>query len=117
MEKIQIIKFKCSICEELYNSETEAKECESKPVSWDKGAKIGDIVKIIKGDGAGSQGRVTARFIYDRSWGHYAWKRYWHTVGIKADIIGGWGTRQLTFDDYEVIKPKSLERKRMIRLE
>ena len=83
--------FKCSICGELYGSEAEAKKCESRPKIEDKGVKIGDIIKIIKGEGAGSRGKVKEIFIYDKSWGHYEWERYWHTVGITADIIGGWG--------------------------
>lgn len=54
------------------------------------------------GDGKGQMAKVTKIFVYSMDWGHYAWKRYWHTVGITADLVESWGSRQLTFDSYEV---------------
>jgi hypothetical protein len=71
-------------------------------VSQDKGVKVGDVVLVTKGDGAGSKATVESRFIFDMEWGHYAWERYWHTVGLTAKLNDSWGTRQLTFDSYEV---------------
>jgi len=103
MEEKQITRYQCEICYQLYDSKEDALECESKPISQDKGAKLGDEIVITKGDGAGQRGIVTSRFIYDKHWGPYAWKRYWHTIGLCADIIDSWGSRQLTFDDYELL--------------
>ena len=111
MKKVRIEKFKCEICGELYATKKEALSCESRPILQDKGVKVGDVILITKGEGAGSKGKVTDTMIYDKYWGHYAHERYWHTIGLCADIIGGWGSRQLTFDSYETIKTE----KRLLR--
>ena len=103
VDKVNTTLYKCSICDAVYGTEREALNCEKRPRSKDKGVKIGDIILITGGDGTGQKAKVTSIFVYDKSWGHYAWERYWHTVGLSADIIGGYGSRQLTFDDYEVV--------------
>jgi len=104
MKEISIIKYKCDKCGHAYSDEKEALECESKEISQDKGVKIGDIVLITNGGGAGKKAKVKEIIIFDKNWGHYAWKVYWHTVGITADILGEYGARLLTFDSYEVVK-------------
>ena len=103
METVNIQKFKCSICGELYDNPEEARSCEDKPVSQDKGVKIGDTVLITGGDGTGKNAIVEKIWIIDKCWGHYAWKRYWHTVCLGAEIIDGFGNRVLTFDNYEPV--------------
>lgn len=102
-KEIQIKKYQCNICKKIYDSEQRALKCESKPISQDKGVQIGDIVVIKNGDGAGEKAKVTEVYIIDMEWGHYAWDRYWHTVALCADIIGKYGSRQLTYDNYAVI--------------
>lgn len=93
--------YECEICHERYGSAEKALECESKPVTGDKGVKVGDTVRIVRGDGAGYENaKVTAVTIYSKNWGHYQWERYWHTVGLVAKL--DLGSRTLTFDDYEV---------------
>jgi hypothetical protein len=99
--------YACEICGEEYGTEKEAIECESKPISEDKGVKVGDIVRITGGDGKGKEAKVTRVYIIDKDWGHYSWKRYWHTVALNADIINHWGSRMLTFDQYELLTPNA----------
>lgn len=93
--------YECSVCGAEYETEKEAASCERKKVTKDKGVKKGDTIKITNGDGTGKYATVEDIFIYSKYWGHYAWKRYWHTVGLNAKLIDDWGSRQLTFDDYE----------------
>jgi len=103
MKEIKRVFYECEICGEQYETRAGAKGCESKPKSQDKGVKVGDIVLITDGQSAGKKGKVTKVWVYNKSWGHYAWERYWHTVGLSADIIGSPYSRQLTFDGYEVV--------------
>jgi hypothetical protein len=90
----------CEICKRAYQSEAAAKECETRSISEDKGVKVGDRVRVLRGDGVGVLATVESVIVYDREWGHYAWERYWHTIGLIARL-DTWGHRQLTFDDYE----------------
>lgn len=103
MKTIQIQKYQCDICGALYETAQAAKKCESKPVSEDKGVKVGDMVLITKGEGQGSEATVESRFVFSMEWGHYAWERYWHTVGLTAKVSNSWGHRQLTFDSYDPV--------------
>lgn len=108
MREFTVTKYRCETCGAVYESAAEAKSCEAKQVTQDKGVKIGDTVRIVRGEGQGLA-KVTAKIVYSKEWGHYAWKRYWHTVGLTADCLGdgAWGSRQLTFDDYEVVPLES----------
>jgi hypothetical protein len=103
MKTIQIQKYQCEICGHSYGTAEAAKKCESKPVSADKGVKIGDVVLITKGDGQGMKAQVESRYIVGMEWGHYAWERYWHTVSITAKVLDSWGNRHLAFDSYEPV--------------
>ena len=102
MFKVTLTKYQCSICEKLYDTQEECQGCESKPVSQDKGVKVGDKVRIIQGQ---DQGLATVERIWitTKDWGHYLWERYWHTIHLQALCSNGVYSRQLTFDDYEVI--------------
>lgn len=107
MKQFSVQRFKCETCGHVYETAAEAVKCETKPVTQDKDVKIGDTIRIVRGEGQGLA-KVEERFIIDKDWGHYAWERYWHTVGLSAKCIdAGWGHRMLTFDDYEVIPPAS----------
>ena len=97
---VTITKYKCAICGAMYDTFTAAESCESRPVRQDKGVKIGDRVRVTAGDGVGRLGPVEAVIIFDKEWGHYAWERYWHTVGVTAALDEGFH-RLLTFDSYE----------------
>jgi hypothetical protein len=101
METINLVRYKCSICGTTYDIEKEALECESRPISQDKGVKIGDKVFITRGDGSGNIATVSSVFVYDKHWGHYFWETYWHTIGLTAKLDDAPGSRQLTFDSYE----------------
>lgn len=103
MKKIVKEEYQCDTCKAVYSREDMAIECEKHPVTEDKGVKVGDKVKITNGQGAGSLGLVTKVFVIDKDWGHYAWKQYWHTIGIIVDVIGSYGSRLLTYTDYETI--------------
>jgi len=100
MKTFQIQQYQCEICGYHYGTAEAAQTCESKPVSEDKGVKIGDVVLVTNGDGQGMKAQVESRFIINMEWGHYAWERYWHTVGITAKVLDSGGYRQLTFDNY-----------------
>lgn len=102
MKTIPIEEYQCETCGTKYRNEADARRCESKAIAEDRGVQNGDKVRIIRGDGMGLA-TVEGRHIYSRDWGHYAWERYWHTVGLTAKCDEGWGHRQLTFDDYEVV--------------
>ena len=94
--------YKCGLCEIEYKSKKECLKCESKPISEDKGVKVGDIVNIIRGEGIG-RGEVECVHICSIGYGHYAWERYWHTVRLVVDCLDSHGSRILTFDEYELI--------------
>lgn len=102
-----ITKYVCEICGAEYSSSNVAISCESKPISKDKGVNIGDKVLIIKGDGFGKKGLVKNVNVFSKEWGHYNWERYWHTIGLLVDVVGSFGSRLLTFDDYEAINEKT----------
>lgn len=93
----------CEICGEEYGSKKEALACEKKPLSKDSGIKVGDTVIVRGGQGDGERGVVEKVWIYDKSWGHYAWERYWHTPGYSVKM-NGWGSRQCSWDGIELAK-------------
>lgn len=103
MKISQVTKYTCEICGSSYFSPEKAELCESRELSGDKGAKVGDIVLITRGDGAGSKAKITEISVCSREYGHYAWERYWHTVCVVADLIDDFGSRSLLFDDYEML--------------
>lgn len=97
------VDYQCEICKQRYSRAVEAIQCENKPVTQDKGVKVGDRVLILRGDNAGQQATVTDVYVTTKDWGHYAWERYWHTIRLTARC-DDWGSRMLTFDDYDVVK-------------
>lgn len=101
MKVHQITKYECEVCGAKYNDEKDALHCEQMPVEHDKGVKVGDLVRIISGDGSGSLARVTRVLVHEPGWGP---ARYAHTVFLQADVVDSWGSRQLSFDSYEVVK-------------
>lgn len=94
--------FTCEICEESYGTAEKALDCETKPVTGDKGAKVGNIVKITAGEGTGKLATVWKIGVHSKGWGHYQWERYWHTVFVVANLVDDTGSRTLSFDDYEL---------------
>ena len=95
--------YECEKCHTFYESADLALECETRPITQDKNVKMDDMVRITRGDGAGSLAHITSVGVLSRDWGHHFWERYWHTVYITAKVIDDWGSRILTFDDYEAI--------------
>lgn len=100
-------RYVCEKCDAEYKTEDLALACEVIPITQDKGVKVGDIVKVITGeisaDGC-SYAKVEKTWVVDNEWGHYAYRRYWHTVALSATFIGKCGgSRTLSFDSYEVI--------------
>lgn len=100
MKTIPTTRFQCEVCKHVYETAEAAAKCESRPVSQDRGVKVGDRVMITAGDGVGHWCEIDAVYVLDREWGHYAWERYWHTVAVNGKVIGSWGSRMLTFDNY-----------------
>ncbi len=99
----KVSKYRCEICDTVYDSADDARACEDRPVSQDYGVKPGDRVLILSGDGTGVYATAESTTVFSRDWGHHAWKHYWHTVGIVANVDTG-GCRLLTFDAYELVK-------------
>lgn len=97
----------CEKCNAEYKNEDLALACEVIPITQDKGVKVGDIVKVINGELSADgccYAKVEKIWVIDNEWGHYAYRRYWHTIALLATFIGKCGgTRTLTFDSYEVI--------------
>lgn len=94
------ITYHCAVCRAGYSSHEAAQSCESRGVLMDRGVKVGDIILVTCGEGAGHRARVTDLRVYTADWGP---KRYAHTRGLTAELIDSWGSRQLTFDQYEVV--------------
>lgn len=102
MKTVTIQKYACGICGHAYDTKKQALKCESRPVTHDD-VEIGDIVKILTGDGVGKLVKVDEKWVVDMDWGHYAWERYWHTVACSGKVLDSWGSRQLTFDAREKV--------------
>ena len=96
----EIIEYECEVCGRAYRDKEDAATCEAKPVQNDKGVKVGDVVRITSGSGAGQFAKVTAITVQERGWGPAI---YDHSVALIADVIGSLGSRLLTFDSYEVV--------------
>lgn len=90
----------CEVCGHRYDNPDRAAKCESIPLKHDRGVKVGDTVRITKGDGSGSLARVTAVHVHEPGWGP---PQYDHSVFLQADVVDSWGSRQLSFDSYEVV--------------
>lgn len=102
---LNITRYQCATCGTVYDTEKQANACEGRPISQDKGVKVGDMVRITSGDGTGQRAVVKSLSIVSRDWGHYAWERYWHTVALDVRFEGHEALgRFLTFDSYEPIK-------------
>lgn len=93
--------YRCEICGKEYTKKSAALSCESRTISKDKGVRIGDVVFITGGEDNGKCARVENIKILDKYWGEHAWEDYWHTVAVEAKSIGGFGTRFLTWNNYE----------------
>ena len=103
MKEIPLTLYQCEVCGEKYETRKRAEKCESKPVTQDKGARVGSIVRVLSGDGTGGLAKVTDVYVLSMEWGHYAWERYWHTVAVNADLVSDLGSRMLTFDSYKIM--------------
>lgn len=101
MKVIELKRYQCERCKQTYDSEGDARRCEDKPVSKDRGAKVGDLVRILRGDGAGMTCKVESIGIHSMNWGPSI---YWHTVFVNGKVVESWGNRQLSFDDYALIR-------------
>lgn len=96
--------FKCSVCGYAYSTEEDAASCGARTVSHDKGARVGDTVRILLGEGAGELATIERVRVAPREWGYYLWERFWHTVVLTVRFNDGGFYRELTFEDYEVVK-------------
>lgn len=99
MRTKQVTEYICETCGHSFGTEAAAQACEKRSVTHDKGVKVGDIIVITQGEGAGEKAKVTDRFIFGSDWGP---SRYSHTVGLNAALVNSWGSRQLTFDSYKL---------------
>ena len=100
MKEITITKYECEKCNAQYSNKKEAQDCEAIPVKYDRGVKQGDFVLITKGDGSGHRGKVISVNVTKPGWGP---RVYDHTIYLNVDVVDSWGSRQLSFDSYEVL--------------
>lgn len=104
IKKKEVILYICEICNTSYENKEVALKCEQKPITHEKGVKVGDIVKITYGEGKGGLAKVIKTYICNRFEGHYASEKYWHTVALNVDSMNNLGTRCLYYDWYELVK-------------
>lgn len=102
MKEIKTTRYICELCLQPYELAEDALKCERLPIIYDKGVKIGDVVLITKGEGAGEKAKVSGVYVVSPNW-H---PRYAHAINLSADLLDGSGTRTLTFDSYSVIEAK-----------
>lgn len=93
-------KYKCDICDEVYNSEAEALACEATPLKDYYGLNIGDKVRILRGDCKGSLATIESIGAHKQS---YFNERLHHSIYLIAKVDDSWGHRQLSVGDYEPI--------------
>lgn len=101
----EITRYQCEICEQEYTNKADAVLCSERPTTQDKGVKIGDQVRVLKGDGIGEIYTVSSVYFAKKEWGHYAWETFWHTPIVVAEK-NGW-SRVLAFDSYEKVDVQS----------
>lgn len=105
VQKVQVTQYRCLICGTLYTHEFYANECAAKPVTHDY-IKVGDVVRIIKGDGAGHTATVETVSIIGNDWDDLDYRRkYWHTTHLQVEVNHpDFHKRFLVFDHYRTIK-------------
>lgn len=103
MKKVNRDFFQCEICKQEYETRKQAEECEERGVTNDSGVKVGDTVVVVGcGDGVGQKAKITSKIIADKYWGHYAWKKYWHTPLYCGEFKDGC-VRTLAFDEIKMV--------------
>ena len=103
MKAITTKTYECEICHQRYDTAEAARACEARPVTQDRGVKIGDEVLITMGDEAGMRCKVEHVGVLDQDWGRYLSERYWHTVFVIGKVVDSWGYRHLTYDQYKTL--------------
>lgn len=93
-------KYQCDICDQLFDSQSEAQACEATPLKDDYELNIGDKVRILRGDCAG--GTATIESIKAHT-PYYYNERLHHSVYLTAKVDDSWGHRQLSVGDYEPV--------------
>lgn len=101
MKTVVETRYFCEACGGKFSQAKDALECESKPITQDKGAIVGSIVKILSGAGAGENARVERLFVCSPDYGPQV---YTHTRSLQVECIESFGHRHLNFDAYEVVK-------------
>jgi hypothetical protein len=95
MTRVTITKYECDVCHEVYDTAEAAHRCESRPITQDKGVKVGDTVRITEGYGPGRLAKVTEiHYIHVDEVG------YPTSPMITVDFMEGW----IPSDCYEVLK-------------
>jgi len=98
----KIILYACDLCGKSFEHLVSAEECERLPIQNRK-AEIGEIVRILSGEGKGLLATVKYTRVLEPGWGPGS--MYDHTWAVSVDITepGGKyiGSRFLTFDTYE----------------
>jgi len=80
----------CSVCGAKYTDHEMANKCERTPPIQGTKPKVGDIVMILSGDGAGERMRVTrvwiTRVVSEER------EPPPHIIGCDGDLIDSWGS-------------------------
>ena len=91
----------CEKCRKSFDSRMAAARCESVPITQDRGVKVGDIVRITYGQGAGARGLVERISVLDSEYAPV--KGYTHTIALSVKCIDSYGNRFLLHDHYCVL--------------
>ena len=102
MKTIQ--KYQCEICDQEYNSEAEALACEATPIKHDYELNIGDKVRILRGDCAGSLATIESISVHSPYW---FGEMFSHSICLMAKVDDSWGFRSLSWGDYEPVQVHS----------
>lgn len=101
----------CDICGSNYRASAEAIDCEKVPVTYDRGVKVGDTVKMLKGRWKGIEALVKEVIIGGAHWNGVAGK-FQHTVILNVlapDAIEDWERISLVHTSYEVLTDFKIE--------
>ena len=101
MKTVTTTTYVCEVCGQGYDTPAEAIVCEARPVTHDRGVKVGDTVIVSAGDGTDCKALVTSLGVTKTGWGP---KVFNHSVVLCGDILEvrdkGF-SRVLHFDSYK----------------
>jgi len=96
---IEQITYVCEVCGQKYCNKDRCMGCENTPIKHSLGAKVGDKVRILSGDGEGDIATVEHIGILPPDWA----PGYHHSECVEAKLDNSFGSRMLIHGTYELI--------------